>query len=194
MRVMMLAGAVLVIAIACASAPRGSKAPTPLTSVDTAYYVVPGNTRTQWAMMLPRAARAAGIESGAPSYTVGHVMESIGGTRTTSIGCQVDRFVVQLRLGHVIPKLAPTASPSAEDRAAWDAFVGRLWDRAHLRESIGAQVADSLRKELKAARNMECQALIAATQQKLDEFPARYSAAVMAAEESQGRVAGPEVP
>lgn len=179
---------------ACTGAPHGARTPTPLTSVDTAYYVVPGNTRTQWAMVLPRAARAAGIESGAPSYTVGHVMESIGGTRTTSLGCQVDRFVVQLRLGHVMPKLASNASPSAEDRAAWDAFMARLWDRAHLREAIGAQMADSLRKELKAARSLGCPELITATQDKLDKFSARYAAAVMAADEKQGRVAGPEVP
>jgi predicted secreted Zn-dependent protease len=179
---------------ACAGAPRGARAPTPLTSVDTAYYVVPGNTRHQWAAVLPRAARAAGITSGAPSYTVGHVMESVGGTRTTSIGCQVDRFVVQLRLGHVMPKLAENASPSAEDRAAWDAFVARLWERAHRREAIGARLADSLRKELKTARNMECPQLLTVTREKLDEFPARYSAAVMAAEAEQGSVAGPEVP
>lgn len=184
----------MVTATACAGAPHGSRAATPLTSVDTAYYQVPGNTRRQWAMVLPRAARAAGIESGAPSYTVGHVMESIGGTRTTSIGCQVDRFVVQLRLGHVMPKLAPSSSPSAEDRAAWDAFVARLWERAHLREAIGAQVTDSLRRELKAARSLECPELITLTQQKLDQFPARYSAAVMAAEEGLGPSAGPDVP
>jgi len=179
---------------ACAGAPRGSRAVTPLTSVDTAYYQVPGNTRREWAAVLPRAARAAGITSGAPSYTVGHLMESIGGTRTTPTGCEVDRFVVQLRLGHAMPKLTDTASPSAEDRAAWDAFVARLWERAHLREAIGARMADSLRNELRSARSLECRELLRVTREKLDKFPARYTAAVAAAEMELGPAAGPEVP
>ena len=179
------------MAVACASAPRASRSATALTSVDTAYYQVPGNTPAQWAAVLPRAARANGITSGAPFTTVGHVMESLGGTRTTSIGCQLDRYVVQLRLGHVMPRLTDNSSPSAEDREAWDAFVGRLWERAHMHEAIGARLADSLRAELKSARSMSCPDLLDQTRAKLAQFTTRYAVEVQEAERAAGPVMGP---
>jgi predicted secreted Zn-dependent protease len=176
----MVVACTLAVIVACAGAPRASTTPAPLTSVDTAYYQVPGSTRAEWAANLPRAATAAGIVSGAPSFTVGHVMWSYSGTRTTSIGCQVDRSIVQLRLGHVMPRLMDGAAPSSSDRATWDAFVGTLWDRAHVRESIGAAMADSLRAELRRSRTSDCTQLIQSTHALVAAFPARYAAAILA--------------
>ena len=179
---LLLAVGVAAMAAACASVPQGPRATTPLTSVDTAYYEVPGNTRAQWAVMLQRAARAAGIPGGAPSYTVGHVMETMSSTRTTPTGCQVDRFDVQLRLGHVMPRLSPRSAPTNDDKAAWEAFVARLWERAHAREAAGAQLADSLRRDLKMVRAPDCQEVIRLITEGLDRFPAQYAAMMRRAE------------
>lgn len=165
----------------CASAPHGRREATPLTSVDTAYYEVAGNTRAEWAAALPRASRAAGIMNGGPSLTMAHLLETRSGTRTTAVGCQVDRYEVQLRLGHVMPRLSARAAPSAADRAAWDAFVARLWEQAHVREAIGARIADSLRTEVRAAQAPDCPTLQARARTTLAQFPARYGAAVRAA-------------
>lgn len=90
-----------------------------------------------------------------------------------------------------MPRLAENATPSAEDRAAWDAFVARLWERAHAREKVGAALADSLRAELRKGRRQDCGQLIELTQTHLDQFPVRYSAAVEAAEAGEDPV---EVP
>ena len=172
---------VLFAALALASCAGASHTPataTHLTSIDTAYYEVPGRTRQEWSANLPRAAQAAGIASGAPAFTIAHMMWSFGRTRTTSIGCQVDGSLLQLRLGHVMPKLTSGAAPSAADRASWDAFVASLWDGAHAREAIGARLADSMRVELRNARGDDCAELIARTREKVNAFPARYSAQV----------------
>ena len=194
MRLMAMTGAALVMATACASAPHGHRDATPLTSVDTAYYEVPGATRAEWAAVLPRASRAAGIMNGAPSLTMAHLQETVSGTRTTAIGCQVDRYEVQLRLGHVMPRLSARSAPSAADRAAWDAFMARLWERAQTRESVAARIADSLRTEVRAAQAPDCPTLVARARKTLALFPARYGAAVRAAEEGLGGFGGAEVP
>ena len=123
--------AAAVVLAACASASHAPAAPTPLNSIDTAYYAVPGSTHREWMANLPRAAEAAGIPGGAPAFTLGAMTWTFERTRTTSIGCQVEGSRLQLRLGHVMPKLAPEAAPSANERASWDAFVASLWERAH---------------------------------------------------------------
>jgi predicted secreted Zn-dependent protease len=167
---------------ACAVAPRGPAMPTALTSVDTAYYVVPGLTRAEWTRNLPRAAEGAGIRSGAVAYTVGRVAWSYTGTHIASSGCRFEGLTVQLRLGHVMPRLAAGATPTASQRGWWDTFVGSLWDGAHAREAVGAQLADSLRAELRRSPNTNCAELVAITKEKVAAFPARYTAAVMALE------------
>ena len=176
--------AVALVLTSCAGAPHTPASTTHLTSIDTAYYAVPGSTRSEWAANLPRAAQAAGIPSGAPAFTIAHMMWSFGRTRTTSIGCQVDGSLMQLRLGHVMPRLTSAAAPSEADRASWDAFVASLWEGAHAREAIGARLADSMRVELRNARGADCAQLIARTREKVAAFGARYSAEVAA--EQQG--------
>lgn len=176
--------AATIVLISCAGASHAPASPTPLTSIDTAYYAVSGNTRREWTANLPRAAAAAGIPSGAPAYTLGAMTWTFDRTRTTSIGCQVEGSRLQLRLGHVMPKLTPEAAPSAQDRASWDAFVASLWQRAHLREEVGARVADSLRADLRRARTADCAQLIARTREQVAAFPAHYMAAAQAAEAS----------
>ena len=116
MRLISIPIAALVL-ISCAGAPHTPATATHLTSIDTAYYEVPGRTRQEWSANLPRAAQAAGIASGAPAFTIAHLMWSFGRTRTTSIGCQVDGSLMQLRLGHVMPRLTSGAAPSEADRA-----------------------------------------------------------------------------
>jgi predicted secreted Zn-dependent protease len=167
---------------ACAAPPRGSAPPTALTSVDTAYYVVPGLTRAEWTRNLPRAAEGAGIRSGAVAYTVGRVAWSYTGTHIASSGCRFEGLTVQLRLGHVMPRLATGATPTASQRGWWDTFVGSLWDEAHAREAVGARLADSLRAELRRSPNTNCAELVAITKEKVAAFPARYTAALMALE------------
>lgn len=177
---------------ACAAAPRGAAAPKPLTSVDTVYYEVPGRTRAEWARNLPGAAEAAGIRRGAVAYTAAHVMWRYTGEHTASNGCQLDGSVLQLRLGHVMPRLAAGASPSASEQGAWNVFVDGLWAKAHAREVIGARLADSLRGELKRSPTSTCAELIAVDRRKVSGFPARYMAAVMADEAA--RWGGGELP
>jgi predicted secreted Zn-dependent protease len=154
--------------------------------VDTAYYEVAGNTRAEWRRQLPRAAQAAGIPGGALAYTIASMRLGTGGTRTTSIGCQIEDSQVLLRMGHVMPKLSASAAPPASDREAWDAFVAGLWERAHLREEVGQRLADSLRREVKRERASDCAPLIVMTRQKLDGFRARFSAAVREEEQARG--------
>ena len=179
MRLLSIPAAALVL-ISCAGASHTPATATHLTSIDTAYYEVPGRTRQEWSANLPRAAQAAGIASGAPAFTIAHMMWSFGRTRTTSIGCQVDGSLMQLRLGHVMPRLTSAAAPSEADRASWDAFVASLWEGAHAREAIGARLADSMRVELRNARGADCAELIARTRQKVEAFGARYSEQVAA--------------
>lgn len=178
---------------ACAGAPRGPSAPTPLTSVDTVFYEVAGNTPAQWRRQLPRAAEAAGIKGGV-TYTLAHMLVVPGYTRTTPTGCQFDRSLLQLRVGHVMPRLSASASPSAEDRAEWDMFVGALWERAHVSEEVGRRLADSVRVELRRERAQECAPLIEQARRKVDEFGTRYVAAVQAAEASLGPESRPVLP
>ena len=182
---------VALVLISCAGASHTPASATHLTSIDTVYYEVPGRTRSEWAVNLPRAAQGAGIRSGAPAYTIAHMMWSFGRTRTTSIGCQVDGSLMQLRLGHVMPKLTAEAIPPAEERAAWDEFVASLWERAHLREAVGARLADSMRVELRDARGSDCAQLIALTREKVAAFPARYRQATQT-DEARLPVIGPQ--
>jgi predicted secreted Zn-dependent protease len=179
---------------ACAGAPRGAKAPTPLTSVDTVFYEVAGSTPAQWRQQLPRAAQAAGIRNGGVTYTLAQMVVSPGYTRTTSIGCQFDGSLLQLRIGHVMPRLSASASPSADDRAAWDAFTGALWAHARMSEQVGQLIADSVRAEVRHERAQECAPLIEQTHQKLDGFGARYRTALAAAEASLGDQLRPVLP
>lgn len=165
-------------AAACAGGPRPVTAVNPLTSVDTAWYAVPGSSRAEWNVNLPRAAAAAGIPGGRPSWTVGHVLYRTAGTRTTATGCEVEGSLVLLRLGHVMPRLAPGAAPDSAERAAWDAFIKQLWDVAHEREAIGAKVADELRADIKRTRTSQCSELLVQNRQKLDGFFARYTQAL----------------
>ena len=177
MRLLSIPLAALVL-VSCAGAPHAPASPSQLTSIDTVYYEVPGHTRSEWVVNLPRAAQAAGIRSGAPAFTIAHLMWSFGRTRTTSLGCQVDGSLMQLRVGHVMPRLTSSAAPSEADRASWDAFVASLWEGAHAREAIGARLADSMRVELRNARGADCAELIARTHEKVNAFPVRYSAQV----------------
>ena len=186
MRLVVMMTVAAALASACASAPKGAKAPTPLTSVDTVYYEVAGSTPAQWRIQLPRAAAAAGIQGGGVTYTLASMLVSPGHTRTTSIGCQFDGSSLLLRLGHVMPRLSADASPSADDRAAWDAFVAALWERAHLSEEVGQRLADSIRVEVRHERAQECGPLIEQAHRKLEEFGPRYTAAVRAAAAARG--------
>ena len=179
---------------ACAGASHGPAALTPLTSVDTAYYEVPGITRPEWARNLPRAAETAGLRSGAVSFTVGRVAWVYAGTHIASNGCQLDGMVVRLRLGHVMPRLTAGATASASERAPWEAFVGTLWEGAHAREVVGARMADSLRAELKRSPTFNCAELIAVDREKVARFPARYMAAVQADERARGSGGEPDMP
>jgi predicted secreted Zn-dependent protease len=179
---------------ACASAPRGAATPTPLTSVDTVYYEVAGSTPAQWRNQLPRAAQAAGIRGGGVTYTLARMLVSPGFTRTTPTGCQFDRSFLLLRIGHVMPRLSASASPSADDRAEWDTFVATLWKRAHLSEEVGQRLADSIRVEVRRERAQECAQLIEQTHRKVAAFGARYSAAMQAAEDSLGEKIRPALP
>src|SRR6476659_10389609 len=149
MRAVVMTAMAAAVASGCASAPKGAKAPSPLTSVDTVYYEVAGSTPAQWRRQLPRAAAAAGIANGGVTYTLASMLVSPGFTRTTSIGCQFDGSSLLLRLGHVMPRLSADASPSAEDKAAWDTFMATLWERAHLSEEVGQRLADSIRVEMR---------------------------------------------
>jgi len=179
---------------ACAGAPRGPNAPTPLTSVDTVFYEVAGNTPAQWRQQLPRAAQAAGLPRGSVTYTLAHLLVLPGYTRTTPTGCQFDRSLLQLRIGHAMPRLSASAVPSADDRAEWDRFVGALWENAHLSEEVGQRLADSMRVELRRERAQECAPLIEQARRKVDEFGARYRADVQAAEEALGPESRPVLP
>ena len=179
--------------VACAGAPRGARAPTPLASVDTVFYEVAGNTPAQWRQQLPRAAAAAGIRSGV-TYTLAHMLVVPGYTRTTPTGCQFERSLLQLRIGHVMPRLSASATPSADDKAEWDIFVGALWESAHLSEQVGQLLADSVRAELRHERAQECGPLIEQARQKVDGFKARYLAAVQAARASLGPESRPVLP
>ncbi len=190
-RHLMIAAAMLA---ACAGAPRGAKTPTPLTSVDTVYYEVGGSSPAQWRQQLPRAAAAAGIRGGAVTYTLAHMLLNPGYLRTTPTGCQFEQSFLQLRIGHVMPRLSASASPSAEDRASWDAFVAALWERAHVREEVGQRLADSIRVEVRGAHAQECAPLIEQTRRKTDGFGARYRTAVQAAEASLGAEFRPVLP
>lgn len=180
-------------AMACAGGPRAASAVTPLAAVDTAWYVVPGSSRAEWAVNLPRAAAAAGIPGGRSTWTVGNVVYRTAGTRTTSTGCEVQGAVVLLRLGHVMPKLAPAARPNDADRAAWDSFMQRLWTVAHEREVVGAKLADELRADMKHTRTMQCSELLVQNREKLDHFPARYAEALRKVEADR-RASGSEGP
>jgi len=186
MRVVVMTTVAAVLASACASGPRGARAPTPLTSVDTVYYEVAGSTPAQWRRELPRAAAAAGIQGGGVTYTLAHMLLHPGYTRTTPTGCQFEQSFLQLRIGHAMPRLSASAAPSVEDRAAWDAFVAALWERAHLREEVGQRLADSIRVEVRGAHAQECAPLIEQTRRRTDGFGARYTAAVRAAEAARG--------
>ena len=194
MRLVVMMTVAAALASACASAPKGAKAPTPLTSVDTVYYEVAGSTPAQWRIQLPRAAAAAGIQGGGVTYTLASMLVSPGHARTTSIGCQFDGSSLLLRLGHVMPRLSADASPSADDRAAWDAFVAALWERAHLSEEVGQRLADSIRVEVRHERAQECGPLIEQAHRKLEEFGARYRADVRAAEAALGDAGRPVLP
>ncbi len=165
-------------AAACAGGPRASTGVTPLTSVDTAWYAVPGSSRAEWAVNLPRAAAAAGIPGGGPSWTVGNVLYRTARTRTTATGCEVDGSLVLLRLGHVMPRLAPDAHPNEAERVAWDRFMQQLWEVAREREAIGAKVADELRADIKRTRTSQCSELLVQNRHKLDGFSARYAQAL----------------
>jgi len=180
--------------VACASAPRGAKAPTPLTSVDTVFYEVAGSTPSEWRRQLPRAAAAAGMPRGAVTYTLAHMILNPGYTRTTPTGCQFEQSFLQLRLGHVMPRLSTRAAPSAGDRASWDGFVAALWERAHLSEEVGQRLADSVRAEVRRERAESCAPLIEQTRRLTDGFGARYRAAVQAAEASLGEELRPVLP
>ena len=184
----------MVMASACAGAPRGPRAPTPLTSVDTVFYEVAGSTPAEWRRQLPRAAQASGLPNGAVTYTMAHLLVVPGKTQTTPTGCEFERSLLQLRVGHVMPRLSASASPSTGDRAAWDAFMATLWERAHVREEVGQRLADSVRAELRHARGQECAPLIEQVRRKVDTFGARYSAGVRAAEEALGDGVRPVLP
>ena len=190
----MLVVALAATTAACASAPKGARAPTELTSVDTVFYEVAGNTPAQWRQQLPRAAAAAGIRNGGVTYTLAHMLVVPGYTRTTPTGCQFERSLLQLRIGHVMPRLSPSATPSADDRAEWDIFVGALWERAHLSEHVGRLLADSVRAELRLARAQECAPLIEQAHKKVEGFGARYLAAMQAARASLGPESRPVLP
>jgi predicted secreted Zn-dependent protease len=180
---------------ACAGATaRPPRAPTPLTSVDTVFYEVAGSTSSEWRRQLPRAAEGAGMPRGAVTYTLAHMLVNPGYTRTTPTGCQFEGTLLQLRVGHVMPRLSASAAPSAADRAAWDAFVAALWERAHLREEVGRRLADSVRAEVRRAHAQECAPLIEQTRRKTAGFGARYRAAVQAAEEALGAEFQPVLP
>ena len=60
MRVVVMTTVAAVLASACASGPRGARAPTPLTSVDTVYYEVAGSTPAQWRRELPLPSQKSG--------------------------------------------------------------------------------------------------------------------------------------
>jgi predicted secreted Zn-dependent protease len=188
----------LIVAVAmltaCAGAPRGARTPTPLTSVDTVYYEVAGSTPAQWRRELPRAAQAAGIPGSGVTYTLAHMLLNRGYLRTTSTGCQFEQSFLQLRIGHVMPRLPASVAPSAEDRASWDAFVAALWERAHVREEVGQRLADSIRAEVRGAHAQECAPLIEQTRRKTEAFGARYRAAVQAADASLGEELRPVLP
>ena len=195
MRPVVMAGlAAMAGAAACAGAPKGPRAPTPLTSVDTVFYEVAGNTPAQWRQQLPRAAQAAGLPTGTVTYTLAHMLVVPGFTRTTPTGCQFERSLLQLRIGHAMPRLSASATPSADDRAEWDIFVGALWESAHLSEQVGQLLADSVRAELRHERAQECASLLEQARRKVDGFKARYLAAVQAARASLGPESRPVLP
>jgi hypothetical protein len=195
MRLVAMAGAAAMAgAVACASAQKGTRAPTALTSLDTVFYEVAGNTPAQWRQQLPRAAAAAGIRGGGVTYTLAQMLVMPGYTRTTPTGCQFDRSLLQLRIGHVMPRLSVSSSPSADDRAEWDKFVGALWERARMSEQVGQLLADSVRTELRHERAQECAALLEQARRKVDGFKARYLAAVQAARASLGPESRPVLP
>lgn len=192
--VLIVGAAAMAGAMACASAPRGARAPTALTSVDTVFYEVAGNTPAQWRQQLPRAAAAAGIRNGGVTYTMAQMLVVPGYTRTTPTGCQFERSLLQLRVGHVMPRLSSSATPSADDRAEWDIFVGALWESAHLSEQVGRLLADSVRAELRRARAQECAPLIEQAHKQVEGFGARYLAAMQAALASLGPESKPVLP
>jgi hypothetical protein len=195
MRLVAMAGAAAMAGVAaCASAPKGARTPTALTSVDTVFYEVAGNTPAQWRQQLPRAAAAAGIRGGGVTYTLAQMLVMPGYTRTTPTGCQFDRSLLQLRIGLVMPRLAASASPSTNDRAEWDNFVGALWERARLSEEVGQRLADSVRTELRHERAQECGPLIEQAHLKVEQFGARYTADMRAAEASLGAESRPALP
>jgi hypothetical protein len=168
----------VVMLAACAGAPRGSRAVTP----------------AQWRRQLPRAAEAAGIRAGGVTYTLAHMVVSPGYTRTTPTGCEFDRSFLLLRIGHVMPRLSASATPSADDRAGWDTFVAALWKRAHLSEEVGQRLADSIRVEVRRERAQECAPLIEQTRLKVEGFGVRYTTAMQAAEAALGEESRPALP
>ena len=93
-----------------------------------------------------------------------------------------------------MPRLTAGATPSASERAAWETFVGTLWEGAHAREVMGARMADSLRAELKRSPTFNCAELIAVDREKVAGFPARYMVAVQAGEQARGSGREPDMP
>jgi hypothetical protein len=81
-----------------------------------------------------------------------------------------------------------------EDRAEWDLFTRALWERAHVSEEVGRRLADSVRVELRRERAQECAPLIEQARRKVEEFGARYTADVQAAEASFGPELRPVLP